>query len=104
MPSSSPENIQARVAFETMAAHISTHCLVEEYMVVGRVPCSAGFLVLKGLGVVAPNGLVTLPFQFKASSKFKMPLEEREVVRNFVPKEDKELKARFGDRQRRRLN
>jgi len=104
MPSSSPENIQARVAFETMAAHISTRCLVEEYMAVGRVPCSTGFLVLKGPGVVAPNGLVTLPFQFKASSKFKMPLEEREVVRNFVPKEDKELKARFGDRQRRRLN
>ena len=113
MSSSSRENIQARVTFETVAAHITTRSLVEEYVAVRRIPCGADFSVPKGPGVVAPSGLVTLPFQFKTLGRFKTPSEEWrkcverlacEIIGTFVLKEEKEIRAHFGDRKPWRLN
>jgi hypothetical protein len=103
----------ALAEFRTIAEHIGTRDLVQEFLAFRVFPTMKEWAMSK-LKVKNKEGeLVRLPYHYKFKKYFKAPYQEwldtieimsTEILGNYSKKEDQLMTAAFGTRPKRRLN
>jgi hypothetical protein len=103
----------AEVQFRVVAEHISTHVLVQKYLVNKTFPTSGGWGMSKRKDKGKKPDLVRLSHCFKFYNAFSGPYFKwlemietmcNEILGNYTIKEDQLITAAFGTRKKSRLN
>jgi hypothetical protein len=103
----------ALAEFKTIAEHIGTRDLVQEFLAFRVFPTMKEWTMSKLTGEKKEGELVRLPYHYKFKKYFKAPCQEwldtieimsTEILRNYSKKEDQLMTAAFGTRPKRRLN
>jgi hypothetical protein len=103
----------ALAEFRTIAEHIGTRDLVQEFLAFRVFPTMKEWTMSKLTGEKKEGELVRLPYHYKFKKYFKAPCQEwldtieimsTEILRNYSKKEDQLMTAAFGTRPKRRLN
>jgi hypothetical protein len=103
----------ALAEFRTIAEHIGTRDLVQEFLAFRVFPTMKEWTMSKLTGEKRKGELVRLPYHYKFKKYFKAPCQEwldtieimsTEILGNYSKKEDQLMTAAFGTRPKRRLN
>jgi hypothetical protein len=103
----------ALAEFRTIAEHIGTRDLVQEFLAFRVFPTMKEWTMPKLTGEKKEGELVRLPYHYKFKKYFKAPCQEwldtieimsTEILGNYSKKEDQLMTAAFGTRPKRRLN
>jgi hypothetical protein len=103
----------ALAEFRTIAEHIGTRDLVQEFLLFKIFPTMKEWAMPKREKEKKEGELVRLPYHYKFKKYFKEPCQEwletievmsTEILGNYSKKEDQLMTAAFGTRPKRRLN